>query len=408
MTKSFRYPVEFTALIGLILVLPSFEAPKNLLWLLFVVIWLYNRFSSRRFGGRWDIWDSLIVLWLCSGYVVAAFAGLHGSEWRGADDIVRYASLLWLLKRSGYGTREFRWLIVAMTVSTAAALAWGLWSLFVIHTRTALELNSVGHVNHSAIYLGVSFSALLAFTLAYWRQLSLLWRGVLIVTLLAFSAGLLISSSRAAVGMTFVVAVVMGIAWMRRTKIPVVALATLSLVIAVGAYVAQVSVVKKQEDMVKEDNVLTGRLPIWNTAIEAWRTFPVFGVGMDNFKYITAPDLKKWLARHGKVYSPEEYRTYSHGHSLYLNTLAERGVFGMAVLGAVLLYWLYFLWRKYPPAGADNMEWALWGGSLGAWIMHVGIGAVNTTLHHEHAMLAMLILGAWLGYLRSAQRGGTQ
>jgi hypothetical protein len=57
------------------------------------------------------------------------------------------------------------------------------------------------------------------------------------------------------------------------------------------------------------------------------------------------------------------------------------------------------LWKR-PAPGADDADWLLWGGAASAWLVTVGAGAVNTTLHHEHGILAMLLLGAWLCRLR--------
>jgi hypothetical protein len=41
-----------------------------------------------------------------------------------------------------------------------------------------------------------------------------------------------------------------------------------------------------------------------------------------------------------------------------------------------------------------------WAGSLSAWITTFGIGIVNSTFHHEHAILAMILLGLHLSFLR--------
>ena len=41
--RAVRYPVETALLVGLCLVLPILEAPKNLLWLAYVAAWIVNR-----------------------------------------------------------------------------------------------------------------------------------------------------------------------------------------------------------------------------------------------------------------------------------------------------------------------------------------------------------------------------
>jgi hypothetical protein len=39
----------------------------------------------------------------------------------------------------------------------------------------------------------------------------------------------------------------------------------------------------------------------------------------------------------------------------------------------------------------------LWGGAASALVATRRNRRVNTTLHHEHGLLAMLLLGCWLG-----------
>ena len=38
---------------------------------------------------------------------------------------------------------------------------------------------------------------------------------------------------------------------------------------------------------------------------------------------------------------------------------------------------------------------------MSGWIVTAGIGTVNTTLHHEHGLLAALLLGLWLSTLHA-------
>jgi hypothetical protein len=87
-----------------------------------------------------------------------------------------------------------------------------------------------------------------------------------------------------------------------------------------------------------------------------------------------------------------------------MNTLAERGLVGITALLSVLLSWLYWLIRFAPKGNDEDLAWALWGGSLSAWLITVGVGLVNTTLHHEHAILSVMLLGMWLVYLKLKHR----
>ena len=92
----------------------------------------------------------------------------------------------------------------------------------------------------------------------------------------------------------------------------------------------------------------------------------------------------------------DEYRRAPHAHSLYVNTITERGAIGLAALLAVLVAWAVTLWRLRPRTGGDVEAAALWCAAFSGWFVTVVIGFANTTMHHEHATLAVLTLVLWL------------
>ena len=59
--------LELFALFAFAFVLPLFEAPKNLLWLVYAILWVANRLRNRSFGGPWSAWDTAILAWIVSG-----------------------------------------------------------------------------------------------------------------------------------------------------------------------------------------------------------------------------------------------------------------------------------------------------------------------------------------------------
>jgi O-antigen ligase len=380
--------IELGALIALAFFLPLYEAPKSIAWVLYLAAWLANHARARDFGGRWDLWDSLFATWIASGFVVAAFAGLHGSEWGGAIDLLRYASVGWLLKRSRYSTREQRWLYIVLVTSVVLGLAFSHWRLWARGVQY-LELNSVGNVNHTAIYVAIMLG-----TCAAW----LFSRGgaapVAVLALLLVS--LVVSASRGGIGVAFAALIVLGAAFWRRSRWPL--LFTVALVVAtvVTAWLGGAEVIRKQQRNIEEQNVLAYRDGIWRAALVAWERFPVFGIGIDNYYLVKTERVKEWREEAGKPFDASQYSQYPHAHSLYLNTLAERGVVGALALAAVLAAWFFALVRRWPRRedSPDDCFW--WGSAAAAWMITCGVGLVNTTLHHEHGILAMLLLGVWL------------
>src|SRR3954468_14217318 len=211
MPAAYGRRAELAALVALCTFLPLYEAPKNLAWAAYVLIWLANRFRVRNFGGPWDTWDTLIALWIGSVFVVAPFAAVHRDEWRPALDVVRFGVALWLLKRSDYVEYEWRWPLGALLVSALVGLAMGyakLWS----GALDTLQLNSVGHVNHTAIYLAIILGLATAWFIV--RGPAVVMAGAMGVILCA----LLTIASRAAVGVGVATIVMLAFVGLRRER----------------------------------------------------------------------------------------------------------------------------------------------------------------------------------------------
>jgi O-antigen ligase len=397
-----RRSVEVGLLVALCFFLPLFEAPKNILWVAYLIVWGVNRVRARDFGGRWDWWDTLIAAWIASGYVVAAFAGLDGDQWRGAADLFRYGSVLWVVKRSRFTAREIRWIFGALVVSTVIGLALG-------HARLLsgelhdLQLNSVGHVNHTAIYLAIMLGVCASWLFTGWRAWRPAQRTAAACIALLVLVSVIFTASRGAVGVAFVMLLVLAAVWWRRSRAALPVTAAVVALFAVAIFLGGAEVLRKQQANAEANNVLSYRDAIWRTALAAWQRYPWAGVGIDNYARITHDRLKAWRAEAGKDYDPRLYFPYGHAHSLYLNTLAERGLVGATALMAVLAAWLIFLLRYRPPPQAPDDDWLLWGSAAGAWMVTTAAGLVNTTLHHEHGILAALLLGLWLSRVRESR-----
>ena len=391
--------IELGALLALALFLPLYEAPKNIAWLVYVLAWLANRVPRRDFGGRWDLWDWLLAAWIASGFVVAAFAGLHRSEWGGAFDLLRYGGVLWLLKRSRYGEAEQRALFQALVASVVIGLAFAHWRLWSGRAEF-LELNSVGHVNHTAIYIAIMLGACAAWLFAGGGVVAAAVEALLLVSLV-------MSESRGGIAVALAMLLVLAAAWWPRSRRPLAAMVAVVAVTVVVAWIGGAEVIQKHQQDVQAQNTLSYRDGIWRAALVAWERYPLCGIGMDNYKLVNVERLKAWRAAAGKDFHAQRYAEFPHAHSLYLNTLAERGIIGAAPLAAVLLAWLVGLLRYRPSPGAVDDDWLWWGAAAGAWIVTTGVGLVNTTLHHEHGLLAAIFLGVWLSHANHRARGNS-
>ncbi|MEK6245342.1 MAG: O-antigen ligase family protein [Pseudomonadota bacterium] len=402
--KKVRFPVETGLLLAFCLFLPLLEVPKNFAWLGYIAAWLLNRSRAREFGAQflagWDGWDTLFAVWIASGYLVAAFAGLKGSELGGAHELARYAILGWMVKRGGYSEKEIRWVLGALVASSVAGLAYGYWRLWSGAGKSGtLQLHSVGHVNHTAIYLAIMLGVCASWLFARWRVWTMGRRATALAVSVLVLASLIVTASRGAIGVGLVMVPILAAACWPRWRAPLIASLAAIALVAAALVTFNAEVMRKQEDNVATQNVLSHRDGIWRMAIVAWQRYPWFGVGMDNYSLISDELVRSWRTEAGKDYDAARYVQTSHAHNLLINALAERGIVGFAALAAVLLAWFVALIRRRPRARDGDLAWLAWGGAASAWIVTVAVGMVNTTLHHEHGLLAVLLLGLWLSTL---------
>jgi O-antigen ligase len=159
-----------------------------------------------------------------------------------------------------------------------------------------------------------------------------------------------------------------------------------------------------KEKRTENNNVLAFRDRVWNVSLEASRFSPLLGIGMSNWHFISLDQLKQSVEGRGEIFNAEKYFFPGHSHNLYLSALVERGIVGLIVTFIFMLAWMMSLIKSFGRAKRSDKETLLWAGSFSAWVATFGIGLVNTTFHHEHAILACLFLGLYVSYKSTLKR----
>jgi O-antigen ligase len=386
--------------------LPSVEAPKNIFLVGYLITRIISEIIQFKKGiWQWGSWDSLFLTIVLTALLSTMFAGFSGlEEWHGYKVLLTAILTGWLLSRADYTKSRYQLLTKIIILSTIPPLAWGLWEYLVIHSRKTLEIHSVGHVNHSAIYLVMIFGASLAWFLSHFnikeKVRNLKWGNILLGLLtIVFFISLIIGQSRGAFG----VAVILGLSLfflLSRTKIlKIMGVLTIFFVLLVTV-LFNAQIVQKQVTNQENHRVLAYRDRVWNVSLEASRFHPILGIGMSNWHFITIDQLKKSLEIRGEIFNPNQYAFPGHSHNLYLTALVERGIVGLIVTFFFMFAWIKQLTKTYNWTKKSSEASFLWGSSLSAWMATYGIGLVNTTFHHEHAILACLLLGIFLSYTR--------
>jgi O-antigen ligase len=400
-------PVLDLMMLSLMIVsLPSLEAPKNIFLVGYLVTRSLLEVKQFKEGLRqWNLWDSLFLLIVLTAFLSTVFAGFSGlEEWKGYKVLLTAVLTGWFLSRTQYTKKQYQFLFKLIILSTIPPLLWGLYEFLITHSRLTLEIHSVGHVNHSAIYLVMIFGASLAWALSEFNALKekIQWHGrTLLLTLLSslFFISLIIGQSRGAFGIAIILSIMLlfFIAKSKSIKIWGV-ISVLSIVLF--TIFTRAPIVEKQLTNQENHNVLSFRDRVWNVSLEAARFYPLLGIGMSNWHFINLDQLKTSVEKRGEIFDSEKYYFPGHSHNLYLTALVERGIVGFIVTLLFMFAWIRQLIKSYHWT-IQSKEWTyLWGGSLSAWVATFGIGFVNTTFHHEHAILACLLLGIYLSYSR--------
>lgn len=418
---------EFALLAALLVVLPLLEVPKHLLWAAWVVVTLVQLARARAAGAMSppSAWDAVFLAILAAASL--AGTGVPGQTWRAGElgDVLRMVSVPWLMMRRGYTVLQALRLLQAALAGAVLATVHGVAALLAGRTPL-LELHSVGHVNHSAIYLaiiaGVALGLLVAATSP--RQ-----RLAVALAVLVAGVALLVGASRAAVGAFALVVLLLGwlapvpapaglaTRWRRRFRLTLLGFALLAVLAYLGAMALGArqlqpdgqSLVSKFGYQTSVGAPISYRDGLHRLAFAAARAYPLAGIGLDRFRTLDAQRLCTELAPPppGQRCDPGGYIFREHAHSLYANTLAEQGAFGLIALLALLAGWAWRLASTLAWARASAPAAALWIGAFAGLVVTAAAGLLNTTLHHEHGLLAMSLLGLLLAASPPAAAAGT-
>ncbi|CAM8382169.1 RfaL Lipid A core - O-antigen ligase and related enzymes [Candidatus Methylopumilus planktonicus] len=409
-TKNILGVLDLFMLSLMIVFLPSFEAPKNIFLLLYLVARILTEFltfNQKKF--HWSYWDSMFLTIVVTALLSTIFAGMpYLEEWRGYKVLLTSILTGWLLSRARYTKEHYQFLFKLIVLSTLPPLIWGLYEYLVIHSRVSLEIHSVGHVNHSAIYLVMIFGAALGWFLStlnikketLQKKSQTIMLGMLS---LLFFISLIIGMSRGAFGIGVILGLSLFILLGKNKKIRLIGIASIIGILLLAIFL-KINIVQKQINNSKANNLLSYRELVWNVSLEASRHSPLLGIGMSNFHFISLDQLKQSVEGRGETFDAEKYYFQGHSHNLYLSALVERGIVGLIVTFIFMLAWMTSLIKTFGRAKRSSEESFLWAGSFSAWVATFGIGLVNTTFHHEHAILACLFLGLYVSYKNSAKK----
>jgi len=392
--------LELTFLSLFLAFLPSLEAPKNIFLAGYLITALYRQ--SQLPPSKWTIWDWVFLSLIASSFLSALFPFMAGgSEWKGFRGMLLWITFGWTLFRTDYNFDEKKYLFIFAILMTLPPLLWGLAQLLILFTKDSLQLHSVGHVNHSAIYLCMITGAALSLLAS---ELQSTHKKYVFITSLLFIfliSSEIISQSRGAFGIVFLLAFAILLLSKLPIKIKTLYVVLLSIFVITITFIKPAPVIEKQITNQNNHNVLAQRDKVWQAALEVARLNPLLGIGGGNWKQINIDQLQSSVESRGEIFDRDTMGLqYGHPHNIYLSNLVDRGILGLITFLSFMFIWLITLINSYKKYNQDSKAMLFILGSFSAWTTIFGIGLVNTTFHHENALLALFFLSLHLSYLR--------
>lgn len=363
---------------------PLMEAPKNISMVFLLVISLIYEIKYKRWihFGTWDVFFLIFIL----SYFVGVPLSSYPTKFGVVIDVIRYTLFGLIIYRANFSEQQRIGLVFWATLGTVVGLIYGAWDFFWLKNAQFWTLNSVGYVNHAAIYSAIVTCMSLVTLVVYWSNLTIKHRAIWLVMFLICLSYIVLGESRATFGAVFAVFFVLGLSYARKRKNILFGLIALIIVIISLAIISDVRVVKKQEFNESHNNILSYRGTIWKAGMTAFKEHPLFGLGKENFRHvpISGPGFENGITH------------ASHAHNLYINTLVEGGIWGFGWLMALLIGIIVSLLKCIPSKTSVAAHWANWGWCISGLGITLIVGLVNTTFHHEHGNLTMFCFSLWL------------
>ena len=373
--------------------LPLYEAPKNIFSVFFVGIGGWVALKQENAFER--IVSADLFLWAFFILAMSPFIAGIGSPYMNLTErflsalnwsLMPLVSLvLYLIK---FNDSQVVLALRAFSIGTVV----GVWEAFYSWGGVFPELNSVGHVNQSAIYLAfcASTAGLLLIKRAHYLDLTLFCAVVFAILSYQAAANSLVgfATSVTAIGCVLV------IFFLERKSLNVLymfflgVVLTSALAILPSQYLGPYQGLKQEfDDRINYNpSPYSERDRLFNSALEvAGNSLTGFGLGsfgsatsLSEIRRVVEGRMGDWEAEQ------DNYFSSSHGHNLFTNLLVERGWIGVTTVVGFLAV-LAFGFGKAVSSARHQI------GLLTTGLICLG-GLGQSTLHVEHGQLALLCL----------------
>ncbi|QPH91410.1 O-antigen ligase family protein [Campylobacter concisus] len=367
-------------MVVLLFTLPVTEGLKQISLTLFVLVGIYICVKEKK-QFKIDVINISLFIFVLITFISCLINGVSPSR---TLDPLRCMLFFFVARSVGAEKINFKFLFFALFAGFITAFIPACVKKFTSSDPAALfELKSIGHVNHSAIFMLL----VLCIALISMGELKKIYEKNICIVIAGICAlGVMITGSRAA--MYLLPVVIFSILFFqiinKQTNFKV-SLGIIILFIAIIFSYTYISANITQDIRIysKLTRGVTGsetRYPIFASAFYTWLEHPFFGIGSGEFKTI---DITKYFPGNGEV-------RVSHAHNTFLTFLTEKGIIALL---AYLVFQLS-LFIKFIKNFRQNSIVFL---ALLMLVFQNIISLANTTFHHENALLMLLFWALALG-----------
>jgi O-antigen ligase len=376
---------------AMLVFLPGLEALKNIFAFLFILVWILYSKTENNWGGKWRTIDSIFLVWILADIIISVNAVItHQLPGGGVTDIIRFVLLAWVISRMRFSHEAFSKLAMIALIGTLLTLAFSYYSA----EGELKELHSVGHINHTAIFLVIAYSISVSMLLFDFKNRNLIQKIFLFMASIILFSSTVDTDSRAAFGALIIVTLINSIYFLFRLNKFSVSIGFFGVMCCVGFLFMQnpPDALKRIQNEGIFNQETSERTRINNFSFYAFKSSPLLGIGFGNYHLlanIKNQEIKNFIIEDKGAYDDNLFYTASHAHNVYYSYLVSGGIL---IFSIFLWFWCYIFWIVFKLMPSKENEWLV-ACSISVVMINLLIGLVNTTLHHEHAILSMFIIG---------------
>ena len=390
--------VIFIYLILLLIFLPSFEAPKNLFVILLVFTWAFVARRDNNLGGKWRVIDTIFLFWIIFDIIIGINAVVNlDLPANGSKDIIKFILVGWAVSRLSLDKKQMIFLTVTTVIFATIPLIESYYGLANNGRRVFIELNSVGHVNHTAIYLLISYVLSSSILVLQFNKIGHTLKSTLLATTLVLAYVVVDTNSRAASGILVIFTLLLmfyAVYFYKNSKLTLATIlfVLLSVILITNNPPPVVNKFIHGTDLVGD----SPRSKIRSHVYYTYKTHPLLGVGFGNYVHFGHEEIKDAVIKDKGYYDASQFLPSAHPHNIYYTYLVSGG---MVMFSVFIWFWLHIvqiIFRVNKQSDSDYLVLS----SVGVVLTILGAGWVNTTLAHENALVSMFVLGMLISKYR--------